>query len=58
MESNTHYPLPSKQYQRYAIFWSALMAGSLLFALGQTVWRARVALTWREIVVSVQLLAQ
>ena len=58
MESDTRYPLPSKQYRRYAIFWSALMVGSLLFALGQTAWKARVALTWREVVVAVLLLAQ
>ena len=27
------YPLPEKQYKRYAIFWSVVMVGALLGAL-------------------------
>ena len=58
MESETHYPLPTKQYRRYAIFWSVLMIGSLAGALVLTLWQARAALSWREIVVTLLLLAQ
>ena len=34
MEPEAHYPLPRKQYRRYAIFWSILMVGSLAGACG------------------------
>ena len=58
MQPETHYPLPPKQYRRYAIFWSILMVGSLIGALTFTLWQARTALSWREIVVALLLLAQ
>jgi signal transduction histidine kinase len=58
MEPETHYPLPTKQYRRYAIFWSVLMIGTLAGALALTLWQARAALSWREIVVALLLLVQ
>ena len=58
MEPDTDFPLPAKQYRRYAIFWSILMIGSLAGALAMTLWTARAALGWREIVVAALLLAQ
>jgi signal transduction histidine kinase len=58
MRDGNQYPLPAKQYRWYALFWSALMVGSLIVGLGQTLWRAGGSLTWREVVVSLLLLAQ
>ena len=58
MEPETQYPLPAKQYRRYVIFWSVLMLGSLAGALSLTLWQARAALNWREIVVALLLVIQ
>lgn len=58
METETQYPLPAKQYRRYAILWSILMLGSLVGALSLTLWQARAALSWREIVVALLLVMQ
>ncbi|MBN1936770.1 MAG: sensor histidine kinase [Anaerolineae bacterium] len=58
MKPETQYPLPAKQYRRYAIFWSILMLGTLVGALALILWQARAALNWREILVVLLLLVQ
>lgn len=58
MNTDRNFPLPIKQYRWYVAFWIALMIGSLVLALVQTLWPARHALTWREVLVAVLLLLQ
>jgi len=58
VNSATQFPLPSKQFRRYAIFWSLLMLGALVGALVLTLWRAYPDPNWRDIVVAVLLLVQ
>jgi signal transduction histidine kinase len=56
--SEPTFPLPEKQYRRYAIFWSMVMIGALLGALAVTVWGALEAALWQRAVVAGMLIAQ
>lgn len=56
--SEPTFPLPEKQYKRYAIFWSVVMIGALLGALAVTVWGALEAALWQRAVVAGMLIVQ
>lgn len=58
MESDERFPLPTKQYRWYVLFFHILTLGSLAGALAHILWNARHALGWTEVAVSVLLLAQ
>ncbi len=58
MESDERFPLPTKQYRWYVLFFHVLTLGSLVGALVHILWNARHALGWTEVAVSVLLLAQ
>jgi signal transduction histidine kinase len=58
MESDDRFPLPTKQYRWYVLFFHVLTLGSLAGALAYILWNARHALGWPEITASVLLLAQ
>ena len=52
------FPLPEKQYRRYAIFWSVVMIGALIGALAWTLWGAPETAPWRRAVVAGMLVVQ
>ena len=58
MESDERFPLPTKQYRWYLLFFHVLTLGSLAGALAHVLWNARHALSWTELAVSALLLAQ
>ena len=58
MESNDRFPLPTKKYRWYVLFFHALTLGSLAGALAWILWNGRHDLGWPQIVASVLLLAQ
>jgi signal transduction histidine kinase len=58
MESDDRFPLPTKQYRWYVLFFHVLTLGSLAGALASILWTARHALGWPEIAASSVLLAQ
>jgi signal transduction histidine kinase len=58
MESDDRFPLPTKQYRWYVLFFHVLTLGSLAGSLVYILWHARYPLGWREILVSTLLLAQ
>jgi signal transduction histidine kinase len=58
MESDDRFPLPTKKYRWYVLFFHALTMGSLAGALAWILWNARHDLGWPQIVVSLLLLAQ
>jgi signal transduction histidine kinase len=58
MESDERFPLPTKQYRWYVLFFHVLTLGSLAGALVDILWNARYPLGWREVAVSALLLAQ
>jgi signal transduction histidine kinase len=58
METDERFPLPTKQYRWYVLFFHLLTLGSLAGALVYILWNARYALGWREVAVSALLLAQ
>ena len=58
MESDERFPLPTKQYRWYVLFFHVLTLGSLAGSLVYILWNGRDALGWRELVVSALLLAQ
>ncbi|MGD9145408.1 MAG: sensor histidine kinase [Anaerolineae bacterium] len=58
MESDDRFPLPTKKYRWYVLFFHALTLGSLVGALAWILWNARHDLGWPQIVVCVLLLAQ
>jgi len=58
MASDDRFPLPTKKYRWYVLFFHALTLGSLAGALAWILWNARHDLGWPQIVASVLLLAQ
>ena len=58
MESDDRFPLPTKQYRWYVLFFHVLTLGSLAGALAYVLWNARHALGWAELITSALLLAQ
>jgi signal transduction histidine kinase len=58
MEPDERFPLPTKQYRWYVLFFHVLTLGSLAGSLVYILWNGRDALGWREVVVSTLLLAQ
>jgi len=58
MESDERFPLPTKQYRWYVLFFHVLTLGSLAGALADILWNARHSLGWTDVAVSVLLLAQ
>ena len=58
MESDERFPLPTKQYRWYVLFFHVLTLGSLAGSLVDILWHARDAFGWREIAVSILILAQ
>jgi signal transduction histidine kinase len=58
MESDDRFPLPTKQYRWYVLFFHVLTLGSLAGALAYILWNARHALGWPEVTASALLLAQ
>jgi signal transduction histidine kinase len=58
MESDDRFPLPTKQYRWYVLFFHVLTLGSLAGALVHILWNARHALGWPEVTTSALLLAQ
>ena len=58
MEHNHLLPLPERQYGRYILIFSIITLVSLGGALLYVLWNARLALTWREVVVVAGLLTQ
>jgi signal transduction histidine kinase len=58
MESDDRFPLPTKKYRWYVLFFHALTLGSLAGALAWILWNARHDLAWPQIVVCALLLAQ
>ena len=58
MESDDRFPLPTKQYRWYVLFFHVLTLGSLAGALAYILWNARHALGWPELMTSALLLAQ
>ncbi len=58
MESDDRFPLPTKQFRWYVLFFHVLTLGSLAGALAYILWNARHALGWPEITTSALLLTQ
>jgi signal transduction histidine kinase len=58
MESDDRFPLPTKQYRWYVLFFHVLTLGSLAGALVYILWNGRHALGWTEIAASLLLLTQ
>jgi signal transduction histidine kinase len=58
MESDERFPLPTKQYRWYVLFFHVLTLGSLAGSLVYILWHARDAFGWREIAVSILILDQ
>jgi signal transduction histidine kinase len=58
MESDERFPLPTKQYRWYVLFFHVLTLGSLAGSLVYILWHARDAFGWREIAVSILILVQ
>ena len=58
MESDERFPLPTKQYRWYVLFFHVLTLGSLAGSLVYILWNAFGDLGWREVIVSALLLAQ
>ena len=58
MESDERFPLPTKQYRWYVLFFHVLTLGSLAGSLVYILWHARGAFGWRVIAVSVLILVQ
>jgi signal transduction histidine kinase len=58
MESDDRFPLPTKQFRWYVLFFHVLTLGSLAGALAALLWNARYALGWPEVTTSALLLAQ
>ena len=58
MEHNHLLPLPKRQYGRYILIFSIITLVSLSGAIVYVLWNARLALTWREVVVVAGLLTQ
>ncbi len=58
MESDDRFPLPTKQYRWYVLFFHVLTLGSLAGALALILWNARYAMAWPEVTASALLLAQ
>jgi signal transduction histidine kinase len=58
MESDERFPLPTKQYRWYVLFFHVLTLGSLAGSLVYILWNAFGDLAWREVIVSALLLAQ
>jgi signal transduction histidine kinase len=58
MELDDRFPLPSKQFRWYVLFFHVLTLGSLAGALTYILWNARHALGWPEITTSALLLTQ
>jgi signal transduction histidine kinase len=58
MKLDELFPLPTKQYRWYVLFFHVLTLGSLVGSLVYILWNTRYGLGWREIVVSFLLLVQ
>ena len=58
MASDDRFPLPTKQYRWYVLFFHVMTLGSLAGALVYILWNARHALGWTEGAACVLLLAQ
>jgi len=58
MEHNHFLPLPARQYGRFILIFSIITLVSLGGALAYVLWNARMAMTWREVVVVAGLLTQ
>ena len=58
MESDERFPLPTRQYRWYVLFFHVLTLGSLAGALADILGNARHSLGWSEVAVCVLLLAQ
>jgi signal transduction histidine kinase len=58
MESDERFPLPTRQYRWYVLFFHVLTLGSLAGALVYILWKAQDALGWREVTACALLLAQ
>ena len=58
MEHNHLLPLPARQYGRFILIFSIITLVSLGGALVYVLWKARMGMSWREVVVVAGLLAQ
>lgn len=51
-------PIPPRQFSWYINFWHVVYMGVLAFMLGAAFWNGRAALGWREVALTVLVLAQ